>query len=292
MEKLIIEARINEYALREGNAFIPYTAEEIGVDAAECRAAGAAVVHYHARRADGAPAYDVESYAAAAAAIRARCDALIHPTLGFTELDAPAERRLAHILHMARDPATRPDLAPIDTGSANVDRFDPRTGRFLTRNRVYRNDTATLESLAEGIRAAGVKPYLVCWTIGFTRTAEVLLRTGLVDQPAYLCLGLTDGALLAGHPPTLKGLIAHLDHLPRGLRLVWTVCAIGGNLLALAAPIIALGGHVSIGLGDYPYTELGRPTNAELVARVADTARALGRAIATPAEARAMLGMA
>lgn len=291
VDKLIIEARINEYALREGNAFIPYTAEEIGADAAECRAAGAAVVHYHARQPDGAPAHDFETYAAACAAIRDRCDALIHPTLGYATLAAPAQARLAHILRMVEDQATRPDFAPMDTGSANVDRFDPCIGRFVTRDLVYRNDTGTLEYFAEHIRAAGLKPYLVAWTIGFTRTAEAFLRAGQVDQPAYLCLCLTDGTILAGHPGTLKGLQAHLDHIPADLRIAWTVCNFGGNLLALAAPIIALGGHVSIGLGDYPYTELGRPTNAELVARVADIARSLGREIATPAEAKAILGM-
>ncbi len=290
--KLIIEARINEYAMREGNAFIPYTADEIGRDAAECRAAGAAVVHYHARDRDGAPAHDFETYAEAAAAIRSSCDALIHPTLGYVTLGAPAETRLSHILRMAEDPATRPDFAPMDTGSANVDRFDPATGRFATKDLVYRNDTGTLEYFAERIRAAALKPYVVAWNIGFTRTAEAFMRAGLIDQPAYLCLCLTDGTILAGHPGTLKGLQAHLDHIPEDLRIAWTVCNFGGNLLALAAPIIALGGHISIGLGDYPYTELGRPTNAELVARVADIARSLGREIASPDEARAILGMA
>jgi uncharacterized protein (DUF849 family) len=289
--KLIIEARINEYAMREGNAFIPYTAEEIGKDAAECRAGGAAVVHYHARNPDGSPAHDFETYAAASAAIRASCDALIHPTLGYVTLGAPAETRLAHILRMAEEPHTRPDFAPMDTGSANVDRFDPASGRFVTKDLVYRNDTGTLEYFASRIRAASLKPYLVAWNIGFTRTAEAFLRAGLVDQPAYLCLCLTDGTILAGHPGTLKGLQAHLDHIPADLDVAWTVCNFGGNLLALAAPIIALGGHVSIGLGDYPYTELGRPTNAELVARVADIARSLGREIATPAEAKAILGI-
>jgi uncharacterized protein (DUF849 family) len=63
-------------------------------------------------------------------------------------------------------------------------------------------------------------------------------------------------------------------------------------LFQLAAPIIAMGGHVSIGLGDYTYKELGTPTNAEIVRRVAEIARELGREVATPDEAKAMLGMA
>jgi 3-keto-5-aminohexanoate cleavage enzyme len=291
VEKLIIEARVNEYALREGNAFIPYTPAEIAADAAECRQAGAAVVHFHARTPDGQPAHDFETYADCNARIRAACDALIHPTLGYVTLGAPAETRLSHIARMAADPSTRPDFAPMDMGSTNVDRFDPTTGRYVTRDLVYRNDTATLEYFAEHIARLRLKPYLVAWNIGFIRQAAVFLRAGLVAQPAYLCLCLTDGAILSGHPGTARGLQAHLDFLPADLSIAWTVCNFGGNLLALAATIIAQGGHVSIGLGDYPYTELGRPTNAELVARVAAIARDLGREVATPAEAKAMLKM-
>ena len=69
------------------------------------------------------------------------------------------------------------------------------------------------------------------------------------------------------------------------------MCNFGGNLFALAATIISLGGHISIGLGDYTYTELGQPTNAEIVARIAEIARELGREVASPQEAEAILGM-
>jgi uncharacterized protein (DUF849 family) len=55
--------------------------------------------------------------------------------------------------------------------------------------------------------------------------------------------------------------------------------------------VIAQGGHISIGLGDYAYTELGQPTNADLVRRIGEIARELGREVATPAEAKQILGM-
>jgi uncharacterized protein (DUF849 family) len=62
-----------------------------------------------------------------------------------------------------------------------------------------------------------------------------------------------------------------------------------GNILPLVPEIVALGGHVSIGLGDYAYPELGRPSNADLVRRVAEISRTMGREIATPQEAREIL---
>ena len=90
---------------------------------------------------------------------------------------------------------------------------------------------------------------------------------------------------LGGHPATLKGLQAHLDFLPPGKRVEWTAMTYGGNLFGLAAAIISQGGHISIGLGDYPYNELGMPTNADLIRRIVAIARECGREIATPAEA-------
>lgn len=292
MRKLIIEARVNEYMYREqGNPHVPYSSAEIANDAAACREAGAAVLHFHARKHDGAPEHGAESYSETVGLIRAGSDILVHPTLGYVTLDQPAESRLAHIVGMARDAGRAPHFAPMDMGSVNVDRYDGQARRFETNDLVYRNATGTLTYFAEHIRAAGLKPYLVSWNVGFTRYMSAFLDMGLLDEPTYLCFCLTDNTFLGGHPGTLKGLQAHLDFLPPGRRVEWTVCNFGGNLFSLAAPIIAQGGHVSIGLGDYAYPELGHPTNAEIVARVAAIARELGREVATPDEARDILGM-
>ena len=63
----------------------------------------------------------------------------------------------------------------------------------------------------------------------------------------------------------------------------------GGNLFGLAAAIISQGGHISIGLGDHPYNELGMPTNADLIRRIVAIAHECGREVATPAEAWQLL---
>lgn len=292
MDKLIIEARVNEFMMRErGNPHVPYSTDEIVADALACRAAGAAVLHFHARKPGGAPDHATESYARTVAAIRRASDILVHPTLGDVTLDAGPEQRLAHILEMAKDPATGPHMAPADMGSLNVDVFNPQARRFETTERVYKNSTATLAYFCENMRRARVKPYLSCWNIGFTRCAAAFIDMGLVDEPAYLGFVLTDNTFLGGHPGTLKGLQAHLDFLPPDKRIVWTVMNYGGNLFALAGAIIALGGHISIGIGDYPYPELGYPRNAELVSRIAAIANDVGREVASPDEAKRILGI-
>jgi 3-keto-5-aminohexanoate cleavage enzyme len=292
MRKLIIEARVNEFMMRgQGNDHVPYSPEEIARDAVACREAGASILHFHARKPDGAPDHDAASYAETVRRIRDASDILVHPTLGYVSLDDSAERRLAHILEMAKDPAAAPHFAPMDMGLVNVDRYNDQARRFETTHLIYKNSTGTLTYFGENIRKAGLKPYLVSWNIGFTRYIDAFMDMGLIDGPAFICFCLTDNTWLGGHPGTLKGLQAHLDFLPEGKDCEWTVVNFGGNLLALAGAVIQLGGHISIGLGDYTYPELGMPTNAELVRRIAAMARDLGREVATPEEAKSILGM-
>jgi 3-keto-5-aminohexanoate cleavage enzyme len=292
VDKLIIEARVNEHMRREqGNANVPYTPEEIVADALACREAGAAIVHFHARTADGAPDHATASYAATVGAVRRSSDILVHPTLGDVTLDASPEARLRHILEMRQDPATGPHLAPADMGSLNIDIYNPQARRFETSERIYKNSAGTLSYLVQNMRTAGVKPYLSCWNIGFLRYANAFLDMGLIDEPAFIGLVLTDNTFLGGHPGTMKGLQAHLDFLPPDKRVVWTVMNYGGNLFGLASTVIAMGGHLSIGLGDYTYPELGHPTNADLVRRIVRMAHDIGREVATPAEAKRILGI-
>jgi len=114
---------------------------------------------------------------------------------------------------------------------------------------------------------------------------------GVFAEPAWCELVLTEGGILAGHPGTVRGMEAFLDFLPQQANWHWSVMSYGGNLFPVAAAAMERGGHVSIGLGDYHYRELEFPTNARLVARVAQLAHDMGRAVATPAEARQMLGV-
>jgi len=291
MKKLIIEARVNEYAPRERNPHVPWSRDEIAADARAVRAAGASVVHFHARQADGSPEHAYESYRDTVAAIRRSSDVLIHPTLGYVTLDAPAEERLSHVQRMV-DEGVPPDIVPMDMGSTNVSVIGA-DGQYLPamEERVYRNSTATLHYFADHIRAFGLKPYLQIWNVSFMREMHQFFKVGWLDAPVFCEFVCTDNHCIGGHPGTPKGLQALIDFLPEGVPVEWTVCNYGGNLLPLVAQAIAQGGHVSIGLGDYHYNELGQPTNAELVARVVDIAHSLGREVATPQEARQMLGM-
>jgi 3-keto-5-aminohexanoate cleavage enzyme len=291
MSKLIIETRINEYAMRGANPHVPWTAAEIAEDAARCRDAGAAIVHFHARTDSGSPTHSGDAYADIITRLHADSDVLVHPTLGAATHDGSPEKRIETVVSLAGDPATRPDFAPMDMGSANLDFYDPTAQRFYTTDVIYKNSTATLQHFARAISGATMKHYVVSWNLGFTRQALAFMDMGLLPEPVFMLFVLTDGNLLAGHPGTPAGLDAHLQMLPSDRRIEWAVCNHGGDLMPLVDKIILDGGHVAIGLGDYPYTNLGQPSNAELVSHVAARAVALGRGVAEPAEVRAMLDM-
>jgi uncharacterized protein (DUF849 family) len=175
--------------------------------------------------------------------------------------------------------------------TSNVDIYDPQAKRFKTNETVYMNTTKTWEYFAQTIRDAGVKTVQALWNISSIRHTQAFVEMGLFDQPLYTEIVLTEGGILAGHPGTIQGMQAFLDFIPDTPQWQWSVMSYGGNLFPIAAAAMERGGHVSIGLGDYHYRELEMPTNARIVARIAQMAREMGREVATPAEAREMLGI-
>jgi uncharacterized protein (DUF849 family) len=292
VEKLIIEVRINEYASRKRNPNVPFSPEEICDEALECWRQGATIIHYHAREPQsGDPSSAAGYYAETARRIREQSDLIVMPTLGAWTLPSP-EARMSHIIEMSKDPRTKPDFAPIDMTTSNVDSFDPRTRSFLSDDVVYMNPTKTLRYFAQTIRSCGVRPYVALWNVSSIRVTAAFVESGLLEQPLYGGIVLSEGGLFAGNPGTVRGLEAMIDFIPAHLRLHWSAMCVGGNLFPLAGAALERGGHLAIGLGDYPYTELGTPRNADLVERIAQMAREMGRELATPSEARTMLGVA
>ncbi len=290
-DKVIIEVRINEYTMRDVNPNVPYSPAEIATQALECWREGASIIHYHARDPQtGAPASDPQLYVDTVRRIKDKSDLITMPTLGAWWMPSP-EDRIAHIVEMAKDPMTKPELGPIDMATSNVDLFDPEAKQFETNETVYVNTTKTWQFFAETMKSAGVKPIQALWHIGSVRATQAFVEMGLFAEPLYCEIVLTEGGMLAGHPGTVQGMQALLDFFPQNANWQWSVMSYRANLFPIAAAAMERGGHISIGLGDYPYRELEYPTNAGLVTRICQLARDMGRDVATPAEARNLLGI-
>lgn len=269
MHKLIITAALTgAEATRAQQPNLPLTPEEIGLAAAECAAAGAAIVHVHGRLADGTPTQDKEVYRQIMAEVKKRCDIIVQVSTGGA-VGMSSQERLAPV-------TLRPEMATLSMGTVNFG------------DDVFMNHPADMEVFAREIQAQGVKAELEIFDSGMLTTAKRWLAKGLLSSPAHFDLVLGVPGAMPGTPQALMYL---LSELPPGAS--WTVAGIGAAQLPLATLAIVLGGHVRVGFEDNVYYRKGElaSSNAQLVARIARIAQELDRPVATPDEARAMLGI-
>jgi len=144
-----------------------------------------------------------------------------------------------------------------------------------------------IREMARVTRDVGVKPEIECFELGHIGQARSLIDSGLVvGNPLFqLCLGIPNAA-----PATAEALMAMRAMLPANAN--WAAFAIGQGCFDLVALSTLLGGHVRVGLEDNLYMGPGQfATNEKLVAKAAEIIRALGRDVATPAEAAELIGL-
>ncbi|MBT8163461.1 MULTISPECIES: 3-keto-5-aminohexanoate cleavage protein [Arthrobacter] len=287
---LIIEIRSNEMASKELNPAIPYGPQEVVSDALSAVEAGASMIHWHARDIDGAERPgETALYREVVEGIRSQSDVLLHPTLGFIGTQNNAESRIRHILELNSNPATKIDIVPVDFGAFIADTWLEDEMGFASTDGVLMNRTGYLEELLGTIHENTIKVMSVVWSAGAVRTARIMQRKGLLASSAYWQFGFTGDSVPGGPPPTLANLHTFLEAIPQGDP--WTIHVRDGDGFAMALWAITLGGHVSIGLGDNPYSRLGHPDNSGLVRRIVNIAESLGRPVATIEHAREIIGV-
>jgi uncharacterized protein (DUF849 family) len=256
------------------NPAVPVSPEEIAADAEACLAAGASIVHVHARDEDGRPTYRLDVYREIVTRIRERRpDAIVCVSTSgrvFKELEQRAE-----VLDLDGD--LKPELASLTLGSLNF----PREASI--------NAPDTIRGLAERMAERGIVPELEIFDLGMVDYARYLLGRGVLRPPLY-------ANVLLGSLGTLAATPLHLalvtEALPDGT--TWGATGIGRFQLDVNVLAIAMGGHVRVGLEDSLYldAEKRRPaTNRTLVERVAAIAAACERELATPAQARELIGL-
>jgi uncharacterized protein (DUF849 family) len=268
---------------------IPVTPAQIATAAIEACKAGAAIAHIHVRDPEtGKPSMENQLYGEVVQRIRESGSPIIinlttgagarfypsdnDPATGdrMTTLTTPA-RRVEHVLEL------KPEICSLDMGSFNFGDW------------VFINTPKHLSQMARAIRAAGVKPELEVFESGQIRLAAKLIADGDIAGPALfqLCLGIPWGA-----PATPETMLYMRDLLPAGS--TWAGFGISSLQFPMVAQAVLLGGHVRVGLEDNLYLERGvfAPSNAALVERAVAVIRAIGGEVATPNEARTILGLA
>ncbi|MFA6074484.1 MAG: 3-keto-5-aminohexanoate cleavage protein [Negativicutes bacterium] len=270
MDKLIITAALTGGEVtRVQQPNLPLTPCEIADAAYECFLAGVSIVHVHARDAQGEPTQDCEIYREIKGLVAERCNIIFQPSTGGS-IWHTFEQRMQPLL-------LNPEMATLDCGTCNFG------------DGVFMNSPEYIESFAKEMLARNVKPELEVFERGMIDNAVRLAKRGLIKTPLHFDFVLgVPGAM----PGSIDDLLFMVNHIPAGS--TWTVAGIGRFELPLAVHAIAMGGHVRIGFEDNVYYHKGvlAESNAQLAARIARISKEMGRDVASPDEARKILGIA
>lgn len=271
MEKLIITAAISGAEVtKEHNPAVPYTIEEFVREAGSAHEAGASIIHLHVRHDDGTPTQDKDRFKVVMDAILAKYpELIIQPSTGGAVGMTDDER--------LQPTELKPEMATLDCGTLN-----------FGGDEIFVNTENTIKNFGTRMIDLGIKPELECFDKSMIEMALRLGKKGYIKSPMHFdfVLGVNGG--LGG---TLKDFQFMRDAIPSDA--TYTVAGVGRFEFPLAAAAIIDGGHVRVGFEDNVYLSKGvvAKSNGELVAKVVRLAKELGREIATPAEAREILGL-
>src|ERR1700736_5922604 len=270
------------------NPAVPVTPAQIAQSALDAAKAGAAIVHIHVRDPQTTkPSMDGALYREVVDRVRqSGTDVVINLTTGpgarflpgaddpwkpgpATNLKNPAER-VKHVVEL------RPEICSLDMGSMNMGGY------------AFINTQGYLEAMAVAIRDAGIVPELEVFEAGHLLLARRMIETGHIKPPGMfqICLGIS-----WGQPATPEAMTYMRGLLPQNSP--WFAFGISLHQFPMVAQAVLLGGHVRVGLEDNIYLERGKlaPSNAALVAKAGKIIELLGCSLATPTDAREMLGL-
>jgi 3-keto-5-aminohexanoate cleavage enzyme len=257
---------------KEHNPAVPITVEEQVASAHEAMEAGASIVHCHVRMEDGTPTSDPERFARLKEGLEKHCPGMI---IQFsTGGRSGAGRDRGGMLPL------RPDMASLTVGSNNFP------------NRVYENSPDLVDWLAAEMKTYGIKPEIEAFDLSHIFQAAAMAKDGRIEGPLYVqfVMGVknampVDRDVFDFYVKTLKRLAPDAE---------WCGAGIGRDQITLNEWCISSGGHARTGLEDNLRLdrETLAPSNAALVRRTVEICERHGRPVATPAEARRILGLA
>jgi 3-keto-5-aminohexanoate cleavage enzyme len=275
---------------KEYSESIPETADEIADSVADAYAAGATMVHVHARDPGNlpAPARTVPVWQTVNRKIRERCpDIIINNTTGGS-FDMTMEERLACL-------DANPEMASLNL-VPDMSRFKlkerkaplPHPRQAIDYDDCVPFTYKQISWYAAEMKKRGIKPELETYHPGCVWVIRDLIEQDLIDRPYWIqtVMGYQTSSF-----PTVQNVIDLLRELPDGA--VWLCSGIGQFQLPMTTLATLIGGHVRVGLEDNIYYRRGEKakSNAQLVERAVRIAHELNREVATPAQAREMLGM-
>jgi uncharacterized protein (DUF849 family) len=303
MEKLIITAALTgNITLPTQTPYLPLTPQQIAKDAKRCADAGAASVHVHGRDPQtGKPTTDPAVYREIATLIKSKSNVIVCVTTGGT-MEMTAAERIRVV------PALKPELATFNMGSINfsihpiAERYKDSDYKYpwekdfatSTKDFIFRNTFGDIEHFCKTMNENNTKPEHEAYDVGHLYNIQYCIKRQLVQPPIWVQFVT---GILGGIGSDLENIIymkQTCDRLFGPENYKWSVIGAGyPSQFNLATLSIMMGGHARVGLEDNIYVSKGvlAKSNAELVEKLVRMARELGREIATPDEARQILGL-
>jgi len=269
MEKLIITvAPTGSVPKKQNNPHVPITPKEIIETGVRCEAAGASILHIHARNPlDESPSPEFAIFKETYLGLKEKTNLILQISTG-GRAGIAYEKRCDRL-------KLRPEMASLTTGSVNFP------------DSVYENSPSLIEALAGDMIRYGIKPEMEIFDLSMIANALDLVPKGLAVPPLHFdfVMGLK-GAM----PASIENLVHLKNSIPRDA--TWTVAAIGSGQLVMGIHAILMGGHVRVGLEDNIYYRKGElASNERLIERIVKLAAEVGREVATPDEARKILSL-
>ncbi|HOJ13043.1 MAG TPA: 3-keto-5-aminohexanoate cleavage protein [Deltaproteobacteria bacterium] len=281
-EKVIICAALaGALTFKHQNPAVPYTPEEFAREAARCFAAGAAMVHVHARDDSGMPTHDIDRVRAIHDAIKEKTPELIVNLTSAVGVGVKAEERIAQIL------AVKPAMASLNTNTMNFSLVDRSTGAILY-DAVFENTFTMLQDFGRAMEENDIKPEIECYDMGGIDNTLLVAKQGFFSKPMNFNFvwGVAGGQRFRP-----EAFIAMVHALPEGS--TFTTCGVGIDQFPAVTMSCLMGGHMRVGLEDnirLPNGELAKGSWEQVLWAV-KIASALGREPAGPDEARRILGI-
>ncbi len=276
-KKTIITAAVTgAWPKKENNPNVPMTPSEIADDVYACWKAGAAIAHLHMRDDEGNGTMSTEKFTETWDLIHSRypdCDIVLNLTTS-GDIHADDEIRVAHVKKL------KPEMASYDCGSMNW----LNSGLFI-------NSPKFLEDCGLLFQELNVKPEIEAFDPGMIANAAYYLKKGVLKAPLHFqfCMGCANGI-----PGSIKNLLfmkETMEQLCPGS--TWSCFGVGHSAMEILYGAVALGGHIRVGMEDNVMYAKGvlADSNAQFVERAARVIREYGNDVATPAEAREILGL-
>ena len=279
--------------------YLPITPNEIAEGAIGAWEAGASILHLHARNPEnGKPTPDPKVFMEFLPRIKQATDAVINITTGGGHGMTLEERTAAAV-------ATAPEMASLNMGSMNFGLYQaldkPREWKYewepayleMTRDFIFRNTFKDIESVLKNLgEGCGTKFEFECYDIGHLYNLAHFLDRGLVKPPLFIqsIFGILGG--IGADPENLVHMRRMADKL-FGDQYQWSVLAAGRHQMPFITQAALLGGNVRVGIEDSIYVGKGQlaKSNAEQVAKIRRIVEELSLEVATPTEARELLGL-